>query len=443
MAEEPKSLRDDLKQRLLSGGAEIPTSPMGRLGRVAGTMLRIGRSLRAQQRHGNDSLDVETIAKIVESIGRLKGIGMKAGQIMGYMDLALPDELREALAVLQTHAQPMPIERVREILGAELGDRAIVLLDGLEASPIAAASIGQVHRARLPDGTKVAVKVQYPEVKQAILGDFKPAAFGVAISSWVYPGARIEDFIAEAKARFIEECDYLHEAAAQRRFGLLYDGHPVLVIPSVYDGYCSGRVLTSRWIDGSHLEEFMAREPSQTTLDRIGEALFGFYVGSLFEHGIYNCDPHPGNYLFLDDGRVAILDYGCTRAFDPAFVGKLARLTHAVHRDEPQLLHSSFLELGMVQKSQVYDFDTARGLIRAFYGPLLRDVVQPIDLGEAKGMREFFERKRELMKLRLPGEFLFLFRIRFGLMSVLARLGARANWYRLERRLVEGPSLHS
>ena len=128
-----------------------------------------------------------------------------------------------------------------------------------------------------------------------------------------------------------------------------------------------------------------------------------------------------------------MLDYGCTREFESAFVDKLAELTRAVHRDERKRLHRAFLDLGMVQDGRPYDFDTARGLMRSFYGPMLRDVVQPIDLGEAMSMRQVFDSKRELMKLRLPGEFLFLFRIRFGLMSVLARLGARANWYRLER----------
>jgi predicted unusual protein kinase regulating ubiquinone biosynthesis (AarF/ABC1/UbiB family) len=132
-----------------------------------------------------------------------------------------------------------------------------------------------------------------------------------------------------------------------------------------------------------------------------------------------------------------MLDYGCTRDFEPAFVAKLARLTRAVHSDEHELLHRSFLDLGLVREDERYDFHTARGLVRAFYGPMLRDAVQQVDLGEAMGMRQVFEGKRELLKLRLPGEFLFLFRIRFGLMSVLAQLGARANWYRLEHQWVE------
>ena len=438
MTSPDEKLRAELMRRLLADRKELPTTSAGRLGRTALTLLRIHRAANAVQSDvGEDGSNIESIAAIVSSIGQLKGISMKVGQIMSYIDVALPDELRNALSVLQTHAHAMPVERVREIIREELPDRAAELLAQLETEPVAAASIGQVHRARLPDGTMVAVKVQYPEIERAIRSDFKPAVVGTTIASLVYPGADIEDFIAEARARFLEECDYLHEAAAQRRFAALYASDPVIAVPRIYDTYCSRHVLTSTWLDGTGFEAFVESQPPQHTRDRIGEALFGFYVGSLFTHRLYNCDPHPGNYLILADEHIGVLDYGCTREFESAFVAKLARLTLAVHRDEPQALHRAFLDLGMVRESARYDFDTARSLVRAFYGPMLKDVVQRVDLGEAKGMRDIFSSKRELMKLNLPGEFLFLFRIRFGLMSVLARLGARANWYRLERQWVE------
>ena len=424
--------RRQLVERLLSKRSALPTAPLSRLGRTALTALRVRR--KALPRHDGD---LDAVASIVESLGQLKGLSMKVGQIMSYIDVALPDDLRDALSVLQTHAPPMPIEQVRSILEAELGQQAKDVLHGLEPTPVAAASIGQVHRATLPNGTPVAVKVQYPEIETAIRSDFKPAVLGTAIASMVYPGARIDAFVEEARARLLEECDYEHEAGAQRRFETIYEGHPVIVVPGVHRAYCSRRMLTSTWIRGSRFDDFLAEAPAQPTRDRMGEALFGFYVGSLFEHGIYNCDPHPGNYLFLDGGRVAVLDFGCTRQFEEEMVSKLARLTLAVHRDDREQLHQSFLDLGMVPKDRQYDFETARGLVRAFYGPMLVDALQPIDLGQAMGMRKVLEGKRELMRLTLPGEFLFLFRIRFGLMSILAKLGARANWFQLEERWAE------
>jgi predicted unusual protein kinase regulating ubiquinone biosynthesis (AarF/ABC1/UbiB family) len=402
-------------------------------------MLRGGRLMLGGGKpgaEGESPLDVETLAKVVGSLGELKGIAMKVGQIMSYIDVALPEELRSALSVLQTHSPPMPAERVRGILQAELGERAPELLSSLEDTPIAAASIGQVHRARLAEGTRVAVKVQYPEVERAIAADFGPAALGSHLAALFSPGARIDSLVREARERFLEECDYLHEARSQQRFAELFASHPVLRVPPVHLQLCTRRVLTTTLMEGEGLEAFLARNPTQPARDRIGEALFEFYVGALFRHRLYNCDPHPGNYLFQPEGTVVMLDYGCTREFEPAFVSRLAALTRAVHRDTREALHAAFLGLGMVREGQRYDFETARGLVRAFYGPMLRDEAQAIDLGEARGMRQVLESKRNLLKLTLPGEFLFLFRIRFGLMSVLAQLGARANWYRLEETYV-------
>jgi predicted unusual protein kinase regulating ubiquinone biosynthesis (AarF/ABC1/UbiB family) len=433
------SLKAALLERLLGTSARLPTSTLGRFGRTASAALRSGRLLLGAERRAREGefpLDLEAMAKVVGALGELKGIAMKVGQIMSYVDVALPEELRTALSVLQTHSPPMPTERVRALLRSELGESAAELLAHLEDTPLAAASIGQVHRARLADGTPVAVKVQYPEIEKAIQADFAPAAVGGVMASLFSPGAKVDAFLREARERFLEECNYLHEAHAQQRFAELFAAHPVLRIPAVHTRLCSRRVLTTTFMEGEGLEAFLAREPAQAVRDRLGEALFEFYVGALFRHRLYNCDPHPGNYLFQPGGTVVLLDYGCTREFEPAFVGKLAQLTRAVHRDTRETLHAAFVSLGMVREGQRYDFETARGLVRAFYGPMLRDEVRTIDLGEARGMRQLIESKRHLMQLALPGEFLFLFRIRFGLMSVLARLGARANWYRLEEAYV-------
>jgi predicted unusual protein kinase regulating ubiquinone biosynthesis (AarF/ABC1/UbiB family) len=441
MSDSNDSLKAMLVKRLLGASARLPTTTIRRLGRTAGAALRSGRLLLSAERRAAEddpSLEFEAIAKVVDSLGALKGIAMKAGQIMSYVDVALPDELRTALSVLQTHSPPMSPEQVRGILRAELGDLAAELLAHWEDTPLAAASIGQVHRARLADGTRVAVKVQYPEIEKAIEADFRPAAVGHRLASLFSPGARIDALVREARERFLEECNYLHEARAQQRFSELFARHPVLRIPTVHARLCTRRVLTTAFMEGEGLDAFLARRPSQEVRDRLGEALFEFYVGALFRHRLYNCDPHPGNYLFQPEGTLSMLDYGCTREFEPAFVTRLAGLTRAVHRDSRDALHAAFVELGMVREGQRYDFETARGLVRAFYGPMLRDEVQTIDLGEARGMRQVLESKRHLLQLALPGEFLFLLRIRFGLMSVLARLGARANWYRLEEEYIGG-----
>jgi predicted unusual protein kinase regulating ubiquinone biosynthesis (AarF/ABC1/UbiB family) len=303
----------------------------------------------------------------------------------------------------------------------------------MESEPVSAASIGQVHRARLPDGTDVAVKVQYPEIAKAIESDFGPAAVGTRMASVFYPSARIDDFVKEARERFLEECDYQHEAHCQQQFAQIYRDHPLLVVPMVHEAYCARRVLTTSFVDGLAFDAFLATDPPADTRNRIGEALFEFYLGSLFLHQIYNCDPHPGNYLFMSDGRVAMLDHGCTRQFETSFVAKLVNLTRAVHSDDRDEIHLALVDLKMVREGKAYDYETIRGFLHSFYGPMLTDEVAKVDLSSAMEMRDVFRKKQQLLKFSLPGEFLFLFRIRFGLMSVLSRLDAKANWFRLEK----------
>jgi predicted unusual protein kinase regulating ubiquinone biosynthesis (AarF/ABC1/UbiB family) len=431
---ERASLRELLIERLLSSHEEVPTSMLGRLRRVGAAALRTGRDLLG--RADGSRMSVDQLARVVGSLGELRGIAMKAGQILSYVDVAIPDDLRNALAVLQTHAKPMAAAEARRIIASELGPRSEEIFATLDEQPIAAASIGQVHRATRADGTRVAVKVQYPGIERAIAADFGAASAGSRLVSLLFPRSGVHDVIGEARQRFLEECDYEREARAQRRFGEMFASHAAIVVPEVHPDLCSRRVLTTTFKVGSDLETFLGSGPSQELRDRIGVALFEFYVGALFRHGVYDCDPHPGNYLFRDDGRVVVLDYGCVREFDRSFISKLANLARAVHRDDATRLRASFVALGMVSPGDRYDFETARALVRGFYGPMLRDETQQIDLGVARSMRQVLESKRELMRIRLPGEFLFLFRIRFGLMSVLARLRARANWYRLEEEFL-------
>ena len=436
-----RSLREELERRLLAVDAKLPTSSLGRLGRTAVAGLRGARLALRRKGLGQNLEDVESLVALAASVGQLKGVAMKVGQLMGYLELQLPPELKAALAVLQTHSPPMPFERVVEIVTAELGKEAPPLLARMSASPVAAASIGQVHRAQLPTGEDVAVKIQYPGMATAIASDFRPAALGTPFANLLAPGANVDAVVGAARNALIDECDYEREARYQERFARIYAEHATLAVPRVHPLYCSRRVLTTTWIEGLRFDDFLTSNPPQSERDRLGEALFEFYVGTLFRQGLYNWDPHPGNYIVQRDGRIAMLDYGSTREFDRAFVRKLAALTRAAHADTQDALHSALLDLGFVQVGQTYDFETARKLVRSFYGPMLRDETLAVEPGEAKPFGAVLESKRELLKLHLPGEFLFILRIRFGVMSVLAQLGARANWHRLERQFAESAFL--
>jgi ribosomal protein L7/L12 len=349
---------------------DIPTTPLARVPRVAAISIRGGvLALLARMRGARLSRgDLASVQRIALSLGRLKGVAMKVGQHLSYVDGNLPDEARAVLSALLTHSQPMPIEQVTEILERELGPQAAPLLAALEPAPISSASIGQVHRARLPGGSRVAVKVQYPGIVEAIRTDFGPASLAGRFASLLYPGVEIEGFLREARARVLEECDYRAEARHQADMASRFAGHPLLTIPSVHPTWSTGRVLTTSFFDGVDLDELFARGASQEQRDRIGSALYEFYVGSLARWGLLNGDPHPGNYLFDGEGRVAIVDHGSSRRFD-ATGEELARRVRVLEADD---------------RASAY---------RASAG--------------------------------LGGEALLLLRVRFGLASVLERLEAR------------------
>jgi predicted unusual protein kinase regulating ubiquinone biosynthesis (AarF/ABC1/UbiB family) len=429
MNDDHDKLRAEIERRVRRMAANLPSSSLGRLSRAAFAALRGGRLALGKR----ESLDVDALSKLVSSLGQLKGVAMKVGQVMSYLDLDLPEELRAALTLLQTQSPAMSFVEVRAVVETELGDRAAELLTHMDAAPAAAASIGQVHRGRLDDGTEVAVKVQYPEIERAVAADFRAAAIGATFASLIAPNADVDGVVNEAKRALLEECDYDREAAYQERFGAIFRDHGTVVVPDVHRRFSARRVLTTTWMNGASFDAFLGGSPAQPARDAFGRALFEFYVGTLLRHGLCNWDPHPGNYIALKDGHVAMLDYGSTREFDPNTVKSLRALTLAMHLDERQALHAAFVELGIVHESDPYDFGAVREIVRSLYGPMLRDKECAITLGEARPFSAVAEFKREMLKLHLRPELLFLFRVRFGIMSVLARLGAHANWRRIER----------
>jgi predicted unusual protein kinase regulating ubiquinone biosynthesis (AarF/ABC1/UbiB family) len=419
-------VREETARRLSTEVSGLPTSYLGRTRRKAGTLLFSGKlMLNKALRNGavTSEADLKTVFSIASFLGELKGVAMKMGQVLGYFDADLPAEVCAALSVLHTHAHPMPVEKIRELVRSELGGRARDFIDSLHPEPMAVASIGQVHRAVLPGGQEVAVKVQYPGIEKSIRADFRPAAIGATFASFFYPGAKLGSFVKEARTRFLEECDYRHEARSQQRFHDLYAHHPIIIVPKVHSEYSTAKVLTTTLHEGVHLEDYLAQDPRQEDRDRFGTALFEFYLKSLFKFELYNCDPHPGNYLFRPDGRLVLLDFGCTRQFEPGFVNRLAALTEAVRTNDPGALRRAAVDIGILRPGKTYEPAAVRELIRSLFGPVLKDETSTIQPGLAR---------RKLLKLALPGEFLFLMRVRLGLAAVLTRLGALANWYQLE-----------
>jgi len=412
---------DDPIERLrkrIAGAATLPTSALGRARRTARAALKVGLGRLTGKS------DVEVFEQLAVHLGELKGVAMKAGQILSYLDTELPEEAKRLLAVLQVSSQPTPFDEIAKAVPPEL-------LATMERQPVATASIGQVHRAVLPDGTPVAVKVRHPGIEQAIAADFRSAAAASALPGLVLPG--ITEVIAEARDTFLAECDYAAERKWQERFGALYAGHPSITIPDVHGAWCSDRVLVTTWCDGRSFERFCG-SASQAARDRAGASLYEFYVGSVYRFGLFNGDPHPGNLLFHDDGGLTVLDFGCVKEFAPKLVRALAALSRGVRADDRHAVNRALVELGAAEQD-AEGYAVGRKLMRGFFGPVLTEGPHRVESGLSVDAREIMKDKLAVARMRLPAKLLFLFRIRFGLHSELARLNAVADWAALEERL--------
>jgi predicted unusual protein kinase regulating ubiquinone biosynthesis (AarF/ABC1/UbiB family) len=410
--------------RAVRGGAGLAKSMLHSTGRGPNLTLSEG--------------DLRRFEALVTRLGELKGLPMKFGQVMSYLELELPEEARRLLGLLQTQSPATPFEQIAEVVREDLGARAAPLLAGLSQPAVSIASIGQVHRGQLPDSTPVAVKVRHPDIEAIIRSDFRAARLGTALAATILPGMGLttREFVSELRARLLEECDYALEAERQQLFASLYADHPMLIVPRVYPDWCGPRVLTSRWEAGSDFETFCGKA-SRTERDQAGAALFDFYLGTLYRCGTFHADPHPGNYHFRADGRVIVFDYGCVRVFEAEAVQAFVALAEAVRADDRARVCAALRALGAEPCANDASYAHLRRLLRSFFGPMLLAGRRRIDGRIVIDMRQVTRDKLAIMRLRLPGKFMFLFRIRFGLYAVLSRLGSVCDWAAMERRFAE------
>lgn len=420
---------------------------LGRFARLMRGGIGLARSVASAARRGDEALgekDLRKIEAMVTRLGTLKGLPMKLGQIMSYLEIELPEESRQILALLQTQSPATPFAAVEAIVREDLGERAGDLLSGLDPVPVSIASIGQVHRGLLPDGTLVAVKVRHEGIDEAIRSDFRSARMGSAVAAVFVPGmgATVKDFMAELQTRLLEECDYGLEAERQARFAAIFEGHPEILVPRVHPIWSGPRVLTTTWQEGEDLETFHARA-AQGERDEAGAALFDFYIGTLYRHGLFHADPHPGNYHFMPGGRVVVFDYGCVREFGTEVTRAFVSLANAVRADDRVAICEALRALGAEPSANAAAYDHLRRLLRSFFGPMLAPGPHPIEGRLVIHTRQIMRDKLAMARLRLPGRLLFLFRIRFGLFAVLSRLGAVADWSALEQGYAKASGLAS
>src|SRR3954465_1363157 len=325
-------------------------------GLVAGQSARWAGTRAANRLRSSEDADAATgeraaalARELVKQLGQLRGAAMKVGQVLSTVDFtAIPEaergDFKAPLAALRDAVPPLPFKKVRKLLEEELGGKVSDHFETFEEEAFAAASIGQVHRAVTLDGDEVAVKLQYPGVAEAVESDLRNLSLLLPLVKRLAPGLDVKALYGELRERIAEELDYEIEAQNHRAVARAYRDHPDVFVPKVHPGLSSRRVLVTELLHGRRFEEVKALDDAER--DRFGETVFRFYFPLLQRMDRVCGDPHPGNYLLLDDGRVGFLDFGLMRTLDPEHLEGERALARAVAAHDAEAVHAILAELG-------------------------------------------------------------------------------------------------
>ncbi|MEY4173128.1 MAG: hypothetical protein RI900_293 [Actinomycetota bacterium] len=385
--------------------------------------------------------ELRTAEAVAERLGNMKGALMKLGQMASYVDEGLPAPLREALAQLQASAPPMSGELAAQVVLDDLGARPEDLFVEWDLVPIAAASIGQVHRAVAIDPATgleraVAVKVQYPGVGDAVATDLKNADLLGLLLQQGFGGLNPDDMVSEIKERLTEELDYRLEARNQQLFADFYRGHPFIHVPEVLPHLCGSRVLTTELVDGVTWAEML--QWSQDERNLVGETLFRFVFRSLYGMHAFNGDPHPGNYLFHPGGRVTFLDFGLVKHFSDDEMATFIGMVKAAAYDHDIIGFRRILEqAGMLRAGCPAPDDEVGEYFSQFYESVRED--RPVTWSSeysSRIVRHTFDRTSPIAQYAtVPKAFVFIQRINLGLYALLGELRASGNYRRMAEEL--------
>lgn len=380
-------------------------------------------------------IDADLTAKAAEQLfsvlGELKGGAMKLGQMLSVMEAAVPEEYsepyREALTKLQTQGPPMPAKTVHRVLNEQLGTAWRTRFADFDDTPIASASIGQVHRATWSDGRDVAVKIQYPGADAALRSDLKTLSRFANLFGTVLAGTDVKPVLEELSARTEDELDYRIEATHQRAFATEFADDPQFAIPKVVAS--APKVVVSEWMTGRPLADVIASGTAQERNDA-GELLTRFAFMSPARVKLLHADPHPGNFMMLADGRMGVIDFGaCAPLPDglPPVLGKMVRLARDEKFDE---LVELFTESGFVIPGRTVTEKEIADYLRPFSDPIHTDSFHFTRswLQKAAGTATDFNSAqfRTARALNMPPEYVMIFRVLGGLVGICTQLDAYA-----------------
>lgn len=397
----------------------------------------IEKSYQKAQEVQATTQQIKAAKELISSMGELKGGFMKVGQMLSITeDLILPKEISELFKTLQKDAPKMTGQELDLVFKEDFGKLPEDVFASFDRTAIAAASIGQVHKATLMDGTVVAVKIQYPKIVKAVKSDLQNINQLDRLLNLVFPGKPdIKHILEEVKDTMLKECDYKLEAQNLKEFAKIYEDFPNLIVPKVYDEYCSNRILTTEFMEGDHFDETL--NYTQEEKDQIGEVLYQSFLYSFFQNKMLHTDPQEGNYLFRRD-KIIMLDFGSVKRFETDFVEHYALMTKSVSENNTEMYRvaTEFLKVTRPDYSQetIEEFiDLASAIYKPFLaeGKYAVENVNPFQL-----IKSFLgQNMRNLKGKQAPREeFILLDRANIGVFTKLTRWKARINWQEGKRK---------
>jgi predicted unusual protein kinase regulating ubiquinone biosynthesis (AarF/ABC1/UbiB family) len=407
------------------------------------TAVRWGTTYLAwgdRKKRKREQFVMRTAEDVTRTMGEMKGAVMKLGQVLSLMTGMVPDEMAGQLASLQANAPAMSYELVERVFREEHGASPQKLFRKFAREPFAAASIGQVHRGVLDSGEQVAVKVQYPGVREAIDHDLANAGMMLGLAGMLSRGLDAGPIVQDLKDGIRGELDYRREAAYQQRFRALYEGHAFVRVPRVYPPLSTARILVQEFIDARPFAT--AVELPQAERNRVAEMVFRFAFGNFYRHQLFNGDPHPGNYLLCPDGKVAFVDYGCIAEFPMTVVHQFETLITALLAGDLEGWRAAAEAVGILREGAPYTTAELYEHMHWFWKPILEpEVTFTRELAS-----EMVRRNSQTTghggqinrHLNIPAGMVFLSRINFGLAGLFAALEARGPWRGIIREYIHG-----
>ncbi len=414
----------------------------GRFARVGANLSGAALTFGAASLFGGDDGDARVARALKEALGRSKGPLMKVAQMVSTIPDFLPEEYAAELAGLQAHAPSMGWNFVQRRMQSELGRDWGEKFAGFGRDAAHAASLGQVHKARLHDGRMAACKLQYPDMASAVESDLGQLRTLLGLFQRMDGSIDPEEMLEEIADRLREELDYQREAKMMTLYRDIFADVPEIVVPEPVDGLSTGRLLTMTWLDGEGLTNFV--DAPQDVRNAIAELLYTAWWDPFTQYGVIHGDPHLGNYTLTPDaGQLNLMDFGCVRIFPPSFIAGVVALKRALEADDFDGTADAYKAWGFrnLTREMIETLNIWAGFI---YGPIMDNRVRTVADGvppSAYGRKEAFEVRKRLKTLggvRIPREFVFMDRAAIGLGAAYLRLGAELNFYENFERRISG-----